>query len=126
MRFQPMAPMRPANTTPTVRTPALGSTTSLAMVVATLVPNTRKAAKLKNAAHITAYWGRSTRVATTVAIELAESWKPLVKSNASASTMTKTTPADIARLRVLQNDRLHHVGDILNGVQRRLHGLNDV
>jgi hypothetical protein len=78
MRFQPMAPMSPANTTPTVRTPAVGSTTSLAIVVATSVPNTRKAMKLKNAAHTTACWGRSTRVAVTVAIELAASWNPFV------------------------------------------------
>ena len=77
-----MAPTRPANTTPIVSTS--GSTTPVAMVAATTVPNTRKATKLKNAAQITARRGDRTRVETTVAIELAASWKPLTKSNASA------------------------------------------
>src|SRR2546426_3970126 len=40
--------------------------------------------------------------------------------------MTKTTPADMARSGVLQDDRLHDVGDVLDGVQGRLHGLDDV
>ena len=77
-------------------TPADGSTTSLAIVVATFVPKTRKEMKLKKAAQTTAYCGRSTRVATTVAIELAESWKPFVKSNPSAKMMTATTPTVMA------------------------------
>ena len=47
-------------------------------VLATAVPNTNAATKLKNAAHITAWPGDSTRVETTVAIELAASWKPLM------------------------------------------------
>jgi hypothetical protein len=47
-----MAPINPANKTPTVSTPRNGSTTSLAIVVATSVPNTRNAVKLKNAADV--------------------------------------------------------------------------
>src|SRR3954469_4281689 len=39
------------------------------------------AAKLKTAAQITARTGLSTRVPTIVAMEFAESWKPLLKSN---------------------------------------------
>ena len=74
-RFQPMAPTSPAKTTPIDSTSCV--TTSLAMVDATLSPNTRKATKLKNAAQTTAVRGDSTRVDTTVAIELAASWKPL-------------------------------------------------
>jgi hypothetical protein len=35
------------------------------------------------------------RVATTVATELAASWKPLVKSNSSASAMTATMAMSI-------------------------------
>ena len=46
-----------------------------------------KAMKLKKAAQITAAPGLSTRVETTVAMELAASWKPLMKSN------TRATPA---------------------------------
>ena len=47
-------------------------------VFATAVPKIAAAAKLKNAAHSTAWPGDSTRVDTTVAIELAASWKPLM------------------------------------------------
>ena len=59
-----------------------GSTTPVAMVAATLVPNTAKARKLNRAAQATARAGPA-RVATTVAIELAASWKPLTKSKPS-------------------------------------------
>ena len=84
-----MAPTRPANTTAIDST--LCTTTSLAMVLATWVPKTRNAMKLKAAAHITAWRGVSTRVATTVAIELAASWKPLTKSKPRATTTTRTS-----------------------------------
>ena len=95
IRFQPIAPTSPAKTTPIDSTS--GSTTPVAIVAATTVPNTRKATKLKNAAQITASRGDSTRVDTTVAIELAASWKPLTKSNASAMPMTMTTPSELHR-----------------------------
>jgi hypothetical protein len=49
-----MAPSSPAKITPTVSTWLAGSTTSVAMVAATSVPKTRKAMKLKKAAHMTA------------------------------------------------------------------------
>src|SRR4051812_49698171 len=84
-----MAPTRPQRITAVVS--AAGSTTPVAMVVATWVPNTRNATKLKKAAQITAKRGESTRVDTTVAIELAASWKPLTKSKASATAMTART-----------------------------------
>jgi hypothetical protein len=38
----------------------------------------KAAAKLKNAAHTTAWSGVRTRVATIVAIEFAASWNPLM------------------------------------------------
>src|SRR6185503_16715297 len=88
MRFQPIAPMSPANTTAIEMN--CGSTTSFAIVEATLVPKMRKATKLKNAAHATAIRGANTRVDTTVAMEFAASWNPFEKSNASASRMTAT------------------------------------
>jgi hypothetical protein len=47
-------------------------------VRATAVPKPNAAAKLKNAAHTTALPGDRTRVETTVAIEFAASWKPLM------------------------------------------------
>jgi hypothetical protein len=62
----------------------------LPTVFATLTPKPKAAAKLKNAAHTTACSGVSTRVDTTVAIELAASWKPLMKSKTSATKTMKT------------------------------------
>ena len=47
-------------------------------VLATAVPKVNAATKLKKAAQMTAWPGESTRVDTTVAIELAASWKPLM------------------------------------------------
>jgi hypothetical protein len=47
--------------------------------------------RLAVAASSTACPGVSTLVATTVAIELAVSWKPLMYSNASAITTTSST-----------------------------------
>src|SRR5581483_1393165 len=48
----------------------------LPMVAATVLWKTRKAMKLKKAAHMTACQGDSTRVETMVATELAASWNP--------------------------------------------------
>jgi hypothetical protein len=45
----------------------------LPIVLATWRPRNRKATKLKNAAHTTAYLGESTLVETMVAMEFAES-----------------------------------------------------
>ena len=45
------------------------------------------------AAQATAARGDSTRVLTTVAMELAASWKPLLKSNANATRMIAMTPS---------------------------------
>src|SRR5215813_3270797 len=61
------------------------------MVLATAVPKTKAARKLNAAAQNTASRGESTRVETTVAMLLAASWKPLMKSNASAMRIETTT-----------------------------------
>ena len=61
------------------------------IVRATAVPTVNAARKLKHAAQSTAGSGLSTRVPTTVAMEFAESWKPLLKSNRNAITMIATT-----------------------------------
>ena len=50
---------------------------------------------MKKAAHTTAFWGERTRVETTVAIELAASWKPFRKSKTSATTMIRTMTASV-------------------------------
>ena len=88
-RFQTIAPtsaakMRSGSTT-------AGFTMSLPIVLATRVSSANAATKLKNAAQTTAIRGVRTRVPTTVAIEFAASWKPLMKSNASATRTTKKT-----------------------------------
>ena len=62
-----------------------GSIRPLPIVLATAVPTTKAATKLKNAAQTTATPGESTRVETTVAMELALSWNPLMKSKTSAT-----------------------------------------
>src|SRR5262245_29831744 len=102
MMFQAIAPVSAPNTT-------RGSTTSadtmpIPTVCATCAPNTRKATKLKNAAHTTACCGRSTRVDTTVAIEFAASCKPLRKSNASA-TVTSAIRTGKASTTVFMGNR---------------------
>ena len=61
------------------------------IVLATAVPNVNAATKLKKAAQKTAIRGVSTRVETTVAIELAESCIPLMKSKARAIAMMTRT-----------------------------------
>ncbi len=71
-----MAPLSPARMTPVVTMEM--STIPEPTVLATAVPNTNAATKLKKAAHTTALPGDSTRVETTVAMELAASWNPLM------------------------------------------------
>jgi hypothetical protein len=75
-RLHRIAPISPAKITGSVTMPM--STVPLPTVCATPVPNTNAATKLKNAAQMTAFPGDSTRVDTTVAIEFAASWKPLM------------------------------------------------
>ena len=69
--FQMMAPLNAPKMTLPSTTPV--ATIPVPSVRATCNPNTANAMKLKNAPHMTAVCGRSTRVATTVAIELAAS-----------------------------------------------------
>src|ERR687892_818179 len=84
-RFQAIAPTRPANTIAGVTRSA--STIPEATVAAT--SSDRNApTKLSTAARLTATRGFSARVEIDVATALAVSWKPLVKSNASAVAMT--------------------------------------
>src|SRR6185295_6416875 len=84
-----MAPRRPARITWLVTTSK--SIMPLPIVLATEVPRTKAATKLKKAAQRTAFCGAKTRVDTTVAIEFAASWKPFRKSKERATTMMKIT-----------------------------------
>src|SRR5256885_11878307 len=74
-----MAPTRAPKTTCVSTMP--GWTIPLPTVAATLRWKTKTATTLKKAAKATACVGLSTPVETTVAIELAASWKPFMKSN---------------------------------------------
>src|ERR1700730_18310963 len=91
IKFQQMAPMSAPKMTAASTTSA--ATIPVPTVWATWRPKNKNAMKLKNAAQITAYCGRNTRVETTVAIELAASCSPFKKSNASA-TKIRGTRAD--------------------------------
>src|SRR2546425_10457727 len=62
----------------------------LPMVLATAVPKTKAAMKFQKAAQATARKGVSTRVDTTVAMELAASCQPLENSKARVRKMTTT------------------------------------
>jgi hypothetical protein len=86
--FQQIAPASAPNTTSGSIMPGL--TTPLLIVAATWRPKTVNAMKLKNEAQSTAVNGRNTLVATTVAMELALSCRPLRKSNNRAVPISPT------------------------------------
>src|SRR5690606_16307838 len=109
--FQMMPPMsahriswEPTSTTPMSIRPE-------AMVLATAVP-ANAPSRFMPAASETACIGESTLVATTVAMELAVSWKPLMYSKVSATRITTMTRVSIgAASGVLQHDLVgHHAG----------------
>jgi hypothetical protein len=77
-RFQVIAATNAAAIT--VRLITSGLITPFPIVAATFKGKIRNAMKLKKAAIPTAATGERTFVETTVAIELAESWKPFIKS----------------------------------------------
>src|SRR5574337_87183 len=87
IRFQMIAPSSAQISTspPTCSTPA--SIRPVAIVIATAEPSNAPP-RLVAAASNTAWPGVKTLVATTVAMELAVSWKPLMYVNANAITMT--------------------------------------
>ena len=84
-RFQTIAPTRPANTIGTVT--RFWSTMPFAIVAATET-EMNAPAKLSTDASPTATRGGSARVAMTVAIAFAVSWKPFVKSKKRAVATT--------------------------------------
>src|SRR5690349_13645842 len=84
-RFQAIAPHRPAKTIGSVM--SSGLTMPLAMVAATEI-EMNAPTKFSVDAMSTATRGAMARVEIEVATALAVSWKPFVKSNASAVPMT--------------------------------------
>ncbi len=85
MRFHVIAPTSPARTISSVMTP--WSTMSFAIVAATS-NDTNAPRKFRIAALMTAGRGESARVETDVAMALAVSWKPFVKSKNNATATT--------------------------------------
>ncbi len=77
MRFQMMAPARPASTTPRLCFPGGRPMIPLPTVEATLPPR-NEPIRLPTAAMASAMRGVSARVDTDVAMALAASWNPLV------------------------------------------------
>src|SRR6476660_1756562 len=95
--------------------------------LATATPPVKSAAKLKKAAHPTAASGLRTRVPTIVAMEFAESWKPLLKSKTNANAMMPTTYQTTDRgSGVLDGDAVHRVGDAHALVDRGFQRLVDL
>src|SRR5713101_7879967 len=86
MRFQVMAPKRPARSTCWFTSSMC--TNPLPMVLATAVPKKKAAMKFQKAAQATARKGVSTRVETTVAMELAASCQPFENSKARVRKTT--------------------------------------
>src|SRR3954453_602943 len=108
---------------------ASGLTTSFAIVAATWIE--RKApTKLSTAAKAIAARGDAAPVEIEVATTFAVSWKPLVKSKASAvpTTITRMTSllTPLGRLRVLDDDALEDVGASLGRVDRPLEPQEDI
>src|SRR4051794_25399383 len=110
---------------------ASGLTIPLAIVAATS-SEMNAPAKLRSDAMVTAVRGGSARVEIDVATAFAVSWKPFVKSKASAvaTTMTRmmSLPTGVRRrpLGVLDRDPLDDVRDRLGRVDPRLEALVDV
>src|SRR3954452_12027674 len=124
-RFHAIAPTSAANTTVVVMAPA--STMPEPMVAATL-SEMNAPAKFRTADSRTANRGDIARVETEVAIAFAVSWKPFVKSNASAvtTTITRMTSPLLTSAAVLDDDALERVRHVLAGVDGLFEALEDV
>src|SRR5215212_3508655 len=107
-RFQRMAPTSPAKITTGLM--SVSSISPPEIVFATWTD--RKApATFRHAAIVTAVRGRKAPVAIDVAMALAVSWKPFVKSKTSAVTTTTATISDTSMCRAPSSpDRHPHAG----------------
>src|SRR5687768_1627885 len=132
MRFQVIAPIRAAITRTCAwendnALMALLSIRPLVIVFATAWPVSAPT-KLSTAAIMMAAPGLSTRVATTVATALAVSWKPLMKSNATASTITRarSVQASSPNSGMFDHQPAQYVGNVLGFVSGLLHLVVDI
>src|SRR3989304_5789180 len=101
-----------------------GSTISLPIVVATCV-ETSAPTKFSPAAMRIASRIERARVEMQVAIALAVSWKPLMKSNTSAATMTSARSANELS-GILERYPFEYVCGVLAAIGGRLQGLVDL
>src|SRR3954471_2285735 len=128
-RFHAIAPTSPQKTTVVVTAPA---STMPDPTVAATFSEMNAPAKFSTADRATAKRGDIARVDTEVAIAFAVSWKPFVKSNASAVTTTITRmtslpiPASFQGSGVLDHDALERVRHVLAGVDGFFEPLEDV
>src|SRR5713226_5587808 len=125
MVFQVMAPRRPARRTFSFTISMW--TMPLPMVLATAVPKTKAAMKFQKAAQRTARKGVSTRVETTVAMELAASCQPFENSKVRVRKMTTRRSAKlvIGSSGALQDDAFDDVGDVFALVDGGLDDFED-
>src|ERR1700758_2070567 len=94
----------------------------LPMVAAPAVPKTKAAMKFQKAAQATARRGVSTRVETTVAMELAASCQPLENSKASVRNIVISTRVNrLTGSGVLQDNAFDYVGNIFTLVHGGFH-----
>src|SRR5512143_2680981 len=101
-----------------------GSTIPFPMVVATCV-ETSAPTKFSPAAMRMAFRIERARVEMQVAMALAVSWKPLMKSNASAATITSARSANELS-GILERYPFEDVGGVLAAVGGRLQGFVDL
>src|SRR5919199_5450338 len=118
MRFQAMAPSSAAMIIESAmswlgatRLPTVFATFAWRSCVATTAPT-----RLRTAEEATAARGRSARVPTVVAMAFAVSWKPLVKSKASATAMVRTRRS-VCASGILDRDAFEYVGHVLAAVE---------
>src|SRR3712207_4865162 len=119
MRFQVMAPNSTATSiesaTPfagATRLPTVFATSACSNCVVTTAPT-----RLRTAEKATATRGVIDRVPTAVPIAFAVSWKPLVKSNRSATAIVRTRSRASAS-GILDRDVLDHVRHVFTAVER--------
>src|SRR5690606_33632692 len=127
IRFQMMPPESAQMITCELTTSTSASIRPEEMVLATAVPQ-RAPIRFMLAASATACIGVSTLVATTVAMELAVSWKPLMYSNTRATSTTTSTSnrAVVMGSGVLQDDVVDHVAGVAAAVDGLLEDLEQV
>src|SRR6476660_167335 len=124
VRFHRMAPTRPPKMIAGV---ILASSTSPPEMVLATAVEMNAPTRFSTPEMATATFGRNAPVAMEVAIALAVSWKPLVKSKMRAVMMTASTRKETSTTRTVKgqherrvNDRLHQLNENVPGNEGNL------